>query len=80
MHTDTTQYNHSLPPVEQAIAELLATEIDRILLEEMNATARTMAVTDTTALEAKRAERKKAANSSAGILSWKACLSVKRET
>jgi len=40
---------------------LCETEIDRILLEEMNATARTMAVTDTTALEAKRAERKKAA-------------------
>ncbi len=36
MHTDTTQYNHSLPPVEQAIAELLATEIDRTLPEAEN--------------------------------------------
>jgi len=40
---------------------LCETEIDRIMLEEVNATARTVAVTDTTALEAKRAERKKAA-------------------
>ena len=40
---------------------LCETEIDRIMLEEVNATARTMAVTDTSALEAKRAERKKAA-------------------
>lgn len=36
MHTDTTQYNHSLPPTEQAIAELLATEIDRTLPEAEN--------------------------------------------
>jgi len=36
MHTDTTQYNHSLPPAEQAIAELLATEIDRTLPEAEN--------------------------------------------
>ena len=34
--TDTTQYNHSLPPAEQAIAELLATEIDRTLPEAEN--------------------------------------------
>ncbi|MEI7899915.1 MAG: CDC27 family protein [bacterium] len=40
---------------------LCETEIDRIMLEDVNATARTIAVTDTTALEAKRAERKKAA-------------------
>ena len=40
---------------------LCETEIDRIMLEEVSATARTMAVTDTSALEAKRAERKKAA-------------------
>ncbi len=40
---------------------LCETEIDRIMLEEVNATARTVAVTDTSALEAKRAERKKAA-------------------
>ena len=37
------------------------TEIDRILLEDMNATARTVAVTDTSALEAKRDARKKEA-------------------
>ena len=37
---------------------LCETEIDRIMLEEMNATARTVAVTDTSALEAKRAARK----------------------
>ena len=36
MHTDTTQYNLSLPPAEQAIAELLATEIDRTLPEAEN--------------------------------------------
>lgn len=36
MHTDTTQYNHSLPPAERAIAELLATEIDRTLPEAEN--------------------------------------------
>jgi len=40
---------------------LCETEIDRIMLEEVNATARTVAVTDTSALELKRAERKKAA-------------------
>ncbi len=40
---------------------LCETEVDRIMLEDVNATARTVAVTDTTALEAKRAERKKAA-------------------
>lgn len=40
---------------------LCETEIDRIMLEDVNATARTVAVTDTTALEAKRAERKAAA-------------------
>ena len=37
------------------------TEIDRIMLEDMNATARTVAVTDTSALEAKRDARKKEA-------------------
>ncbi len=37
------------------------TEVDRIMLEDVNATARTVAVTDTSALELKRAERKKAA-------------------
>ena len=36
MHTDTTQYNQSLPPAERAIAELLATEIDRTLPEAEN--------------------------------------------
>ena len=36
MHTDTTQYNLSLPPAEQAIAELLATVIDRTLPEAEN--------------------------------------------
>jgi tetratricopeptide (TPR) repeat protein len=40
---------------------LCETEIDRIMLEDMNATARTVAVTDTAALEAKRAARKQAA-------------------
>lgn len=40
---------------------LCETEIDRIMLEEVNATARTVAVTDTSSLETKRAERKKAA-------------------
>jgi len=40
---------------------LCETEIDRIMLEEVNTTARTMAVTDTRVLEAKRAERKKVA-------------------
>ncbi len=40
---------------------LCETEIDRIMLEEVNATARTIAVTDTTELEAKRAARKKEA-------------------
>lgn len=37
------------------------TEIDRIMLEEVSATARTVAVTDTRALEEKREERKRAA-------------------
>lgn len=40
---------------------LCETEIDRIMLEDVNATSRTVAVTDTTSLEAKRADRKKAA-------------------
>ena len=40
---------------------LCETEIDRIMLEDVNATARTVAVTDTSSLEAKRADRKKAA-------------------
>lgn len=40
---------------------LCETEIDRIMLEEVNATARTVAVTDTSALEKKREERRKAA-------------------
>jgi tetratricopeptide (TPR) repeat protein len=40
---------------------LCETEIDRIMLEEVNATARTVAVTDTSALEKKREDRKKAA-------------------
>lgn len=40
---------------------LCETEIDRIMLEDVNATSRTMAVTDTRALEAKRAARNKAA-------------------
>ncbi len=40
---------------------LCETEIDRIMLEDVSATSRTVAVTDTTALEAKRAARKKAA-------------------
>jgi tetratricopeptide (TPR) repeat protein len=40
---------------------LCETEIDRIMLEEMNATARTVAVTDTSTLAAKRAARKKEA-------------------
>lgn len=40
---------------------LCETEIDRILLEDVNAKARTVAVTDTAELEAKRAERKRAA-------------------
>lgn len=40
---------------------LCETEIDRIMLEEMNATARTVTVTDTSALEEKRAARKRAA-------------------
>lgn len=40
---------------------LCETEIDRIILEEVSATARTVTVTDTTALSKKRAERKKAA-------------------
>jgi tetratricopeptide (TPR) repeat protein len=40
---------------------LCETEIDRIMLEEVNSTARTVAVTDTRGLEAKREERKKAA-------------------
>jgi len=40
---------------------LCETEIDRIMLEEVSATARTVAVTDTRALEAKREERRKAA-------------------
>ena len=40
---------------------LCETEIDRIMLEDVSANARTVAVTDTSALEIKRAERKKAA-------------------
>ena len=40
---------------------LCETEIDRIMLEEINSTARTMAVTDTTELETKRAARHKVA-------------------
>jgi tetratricopeptide (TPR) repeat protein len=40
---------------------LCETEIDRIMLEDVSSKARTVAVTDTTALELKRAERKKAA-------------------
>jgi tetratricopeptide (TPR) repeat protein len=40
---------------------LCETEIDRIMLEDVNATARTVAVTDTSALETKREERRKAA-------------------
>jgi len=40
---------------------LCETEIDRVMLEEVNTTARTMAVTDTSVLEAKRAERKRKA-------------------
>ena len=40
---------------------LCETEIDRIMLEDVSANARTMAVTDTSALEAKRAARMKAA-------------------
>jgi tetratricopeptide (TPR) repeat protein len=40
---------------------LCETEIDRIMLEDVNATSRTVAVTDTTVLEAKRAERKRLA-------------------
>lgn len=40
---------------------LCETEIDRIMLESANASARTVAVTDTSALEAKRLERKRAA-------------------
>lgn len=42
---------------------LCETEIDRIMLEDVSATSRTIAVTDTSALEKKRAERKKAAES-----------------
>ena len=40
---------------------LCETEIDRIMLEDVSANARTVAVTDTSALEAKRADRLKAA-------------------
>jgi len=40
---------------------LCETEIDRIMLDDVNSSARTVAVTDTSSLEAKRAERKKAA-------------------
>ena len=40
---------------------LCETEIDRIMLEDVNATSRSVAVTDTTSLELKRAERKKLA-------------------
>ncbi|MBQ9432162.1 MAG: tetratricopeptide repeat protein [Kiritimatiellae bacterium] len=40
---------------------LCETEIDRIILEEANANARTLSVTDTTELEKKRLERKRAA-------------------
>ena len=36
MHTDTTQYNHSLAPADQAIADLLAAEIDSALPEAEN--------------------------------------------
>ncbi|MBO4286706.1 MAG: tetratricopeptide repeat protein [Kiritimatiellae bacterium] len=42
---------------------LCETEIDRIMLEDVSATSRTIAVTDTSALEKKRAERKRAAES-----------------
>ncbi len=40
---------------------LCETEIDRIMLDDVSSNARTVAVTDTSALEAKRAKRKKAA-------------------
>jgi tetratricopeptide (TPR) repeat protein len=40
---------------------LCETAIDRVMLEEMNATARTVAVTDSSVLEAKRAARRKEA-------------------
>ena len=40
---------------------LCETEIDRIMLDDVSSSARTVAVTDTSSLEAKRAERKKAA-------------------
>jgi len=40
---------------------LCETEVDRILLEDVSASARTVAVTDTAELEAKRAARKRAA-------------------
>lgn len=40
---------------------LCETEVDRIMLEEVSASARTVAVTDTSALEAKRDARKRAA-------------------
>lgn len=36
MHTDTTQYNQSLAPADQAIADLLAAEIDSALPEAEN--------------------------------------------
>lgn len=42
---------------------LCETEIDRIMLEDVTATSRTIAVTDTSSLEKKRAERKRAAES-----------------
>ena len=38
---------------------LCETEVDRIILEDANASARTLSVTDTTELEKKRAERKR---------------------
>ena len=42
---------------------LCETEIDRIMLEDVSSSARTIALTDTSALEKKRAERKRAAES-----------------
>ena len=36
MHTDTTQYNQSLAPADQAVADLLAAEIDSALPEAEN--------------------------------------------
>ena len=42
---------------------LCETEVDRIILEDANATARTLSVTDTSDLEKKRADRKRQAKS-----------------